>query len=335
MGHSFSLRAKVICFRGKLVESGMDGSSSLKPVNRGAGRNESRPDLGESSQLWKSGKLLTLEAFHCQHGDAFSDMVVHFPDPPPEVKPSLQTLPLELDPDQEKLPCLAIDSIRPRAMGRVSETVPVEDLPPHVIYLVELGLDLQKIRVIISLEGKVKPLVEFLLELGVPKSGIPNILYRRPHLCGFSLSNKLIPTIKYLEGLGVDKQKWSKGWPQILTLSIESNLRPMTEFFLEKGYSMEEIAMMIQRAPSLYTFSLSKNVLPEWEFFLSMGYPRSELVKFSPYFGYSLEVRIKPRYALMELRGVRMPLNQLLSLSDVKLDKALRAKMKKLEKSDS
>ncbi|GAB2245326.1 hypothetical protein Droror1_Dr00000819 [Drosera rotundifolia] len=355
-----------------------------------------------------------LEALLLQHGDTFIDMMEHFPHPTPEVKSSLQSTPLKLDLDQKKLPGVVIGSKRPKAMARVSETVPAEELPPHVIYLIELGLDLEKIRVITrkfpsfayySLEGKVKPLVEFLLELGVPKSEIPNVLYKRPQLCGVSLSENLIPTMKYLEELGVNKHKWSKlilwfpnlltysrekidsavsflkemglsketigkvitryphivsysvedklrpavqyfssmgvdvavvmqRWPQIFGLSMDGTLRPLIEFFLEKGYSMEEVAAMISKSGSLYTISLSKNLLPKWEFFLYMGYSRSDLVKFPAYFSYSLEGRIKPRYALMELCGVRLMLNQLLPPSDVSLDKTLKAKMKKMEKSN-
>ncbi|KAL9258426.1 Transcription termination factor MTERF5, chloroplastic-like protein [Drosera capensis] len=353
-----------------------------------------------------------LETLLGEHGDTLIDMIEHFPHPPPEVKSALRTPSLKLDLDQEKkLPILRIDSMRPSAMARVSESVPVEDLPPHVIYLIGLGLDLEKIRAMTrkfpsfsycSLERKVKPLVEFLLELGVPESDIPRVLYKGPQICGISLSKNLIPTMKYLEELGVDKRKWSKlilrcpamftlsrrkinstvsfltemglsketigkvlsrcpniigysvednlrptakyfsslgvdvtvivqGCPPILTLSIESKLRPMTEFFLEKGYSMEEIAVMIQRYPSLCTFSLCKNVLPKWEFFLSMGYPRSELVKYPVYFGCSLEGRIKPRYALMKACGWRWSLSRLLSFSDISLEKAMKAKMEKME----
>ncbi|GAB2229746.1 hypothetical protein Droror1_Dr00013999 [Drosera rotundifolia] len=355
-----------------------------------------------------------LEALLAEHGDALIDMIQHFPHPPPEVESAPWAPSLKLDQDQEKLPILTIDSIRPKAMARVSESVRVEDLPPHVIYLIELGLDLEKIRAITrkfpsfsyySLERKIKPLVEFFLELGVPESDIPRVLYRSPQLCGISLSENLIQTMKYLEDeLGIDKQKWPKlilrfpamftlsrrkinsavsfltemgiskktigkvltrcpnilgcslednlrptakyfssmgadvtvivqRCPQILTLSIESNLRTMTEFFLEKGYSMKEIAMMIQRSPLLYTFSLSKNVLPKWEFFVSMGYARSELVKFPHYFSLSLERRIKPRYALMKACGLRWSLGYLLTLTDIRFDKIMKAKMEMMESS--
>ncbi|GAB2229739.1 hypothetical protein Droror1_Dr00013991 [Drosera rotundifolia] len=458
---STSLPAKVVCFQGKLAESELDGSSSLKPVaatlliaekeeakvvltlflkqqglsNSVAARTINKSDLFLEHLLsrlhslhktwYMTGRELTtmdlrealnlyLEALHCQHGDAFIDMVEHFPDPPSKLNSSLQTPPLELDPDTKVLSVLLIDSMSPNAMARVSDIVPADNLPPHVTYLIDLGLDLKKIQVMTrkfrmfvyyTLEGKVKPLVEFLIELGMAKSDISRVLYRKPQQCGISLSENLIPTMKFLEELGVDKQKWARmiyqcptvlcfsrrkinltlsflkelclseetigkiitrypniigynvedklrpaveyfksmgvnvpclirQWPQTLALSIEGNMKPTIEFFLEKGYSMEEIAMMINRFGALTTYSLSKNLVTKWDFFLSMGYPRSELVKFPQYFGYSLERRIKPRYALMQFYGVRLVLNMLLSLTEIRLDNALQVKRKKRENGD-
>ncbi|GAB2217268.1 hypothetical protein Droror1_Dr00000440 [Drosera rotundifolia] len=75
-------------------------------------------------------------------------MIEQFPHPTPEVKSSLQSTPLKLDLDQKKLPGVVIGSKRPKAMARISETVPAEEHPLHGIYLIELGLDLERIRVI-------------------------------------------------------------------------------------------------------------------------------------------------------------------------------------------
>ncbi|KAL7207980.1 hypothetical protein ACSBR1_029851 [Camellia fascicularis] len=61
---------------------------------------------------------------------------------------------------------------------------------------------------------------------------------------------------------------------------------------------------MISRYGALYTFSLLDNLIPKWEFFLTMDYPKSELIKFPQYFGYSLDERIKPRYAIVTESGV-------------------------------
>lgn len=341
-----------------------------------------------------------LETLLEENGNLLVDVVESFPDPPIKEKPFSPIPPSDTSPNDKKL----------RAVSRVSEIGPDGNLRPSILYLQELGMDLDQIKGITrrfpsfayySLEGKIKPVVEFLLDLGVPKSDIPNILHKRPQLCGISLHENIIPTMMYLESLGVDKTQWAKvicrfpamltysrqkmqdsvdflceigmssenigkvltRWPNITSysvednlqptaeyfrtlgvdisalvlrapqtfgLSIEANLKPITEFFLENGYSKEEVGTMTSKYGALYTFSLTENLIPKWEFFLTMDYSKSELLKFPQYFGYSLEERIKPRYALMKERGVTLLLNQLLSLSGTKFDKALKVKMKKL-----
>ncbi|CAK7328274.1 unnamed protein product [Dovyalis caffra] len=335
-----------------------------------------------------------------EHGSILLDSLENFPSPSGKEKPTVPVSP----------PHLTLDSKKQRAVSRVSETDPAGKLPPHILYLIELGMDLEKIKGITrkfpafayySLEGKIKPVVEFLLDLGIPISDLPTVLTKRPQLCGISLSENLIPTMTFLENLGVDKRQWAKvicRFPALLTysrqkvemtvdflsemglsaesigkiltryptiisynvndklrptaeyfrslgvdialllhrcpqtfgLSIEANLKPVTEFFLERGYSIEDIGTMISRYGALYTFSLAENVIPKWEFFLSMDYPKEELVKFPQYFGYSLEERIKPRYAIVKEAGVKLLLNQVLSLSYDNFDKVLKAKMKKM-----
>ncbi|WCJ27494.1 Mitochondrial transcription termination factor family protein [Euphorbia peplus] len=317
-------------------------------------------------------------------------------------------------PDKEKSvapvspPDLTVNAKKLKALSRVSET---GQLPPHILYLIDLGMTLEQIKGITSrfpafayysLEGKIKPTVEFLLDLGIAKTDLPTILVKRPQLCGISLSENLIPTMAFLEDLGVDKRRWAKviyRFPALLTysrqkveitvaflyemglsaesigkiltrcpniisysvedklrptaeyfqslgvdvaillhrcpqtfgLSIEANLKPVTEFFIERGYSVAEVGTMITRYGALYTFSLAANLLPKWEFFLTMDYSNEELVKFPQYFGYSLEERIKPRYALVKESGVRLLLNQILSLSYENFDKTLRRKIKKMQ----
>ncbi|PON95311.1 Mitochodrial transcription termination factor [Trema orientale] len=339
-----------------------------------------------------------LESLLEENGNLIVEVVESFPDPPVKEKAVSPIPPSEPSLDGKKL----------RAVSRVTEVDPDGNLRPSILYLQELGMDLDQIKGITrrfpsfayySLEGKIKPVVEFLLDLGVPKSDIPNILHKRPQLCGISLQENIIPTMTFLESLGVDKTQWAKvicrfpamltysrqkmqasvdflydiglssknigkvltRWPNItsysvedklqptaeyfrslgvdisvlvlrapqtLGLSIEANLKPVTEFFLENGYSKEEVGTMISRYGALYTFSLTENLIPKWEFFLTMDYSKPELVKFPQYFGYSLEERIKPRYALMKECGVTLLLNQLLSLSGSNFDKALKVKMK-------
>ncbi|XP_022773450.1 transcription termination factor MTERF5, chloroplastic isoform X2 [Durio zibethinus] len=340
-----------------------------------------------------------LESLLEEHGRILADVVENFPDPPVKDKPVTQVSPLDA----------ALGSKKLKAVARVSETNPAGKLLPQVVYLMELGMDLEKIKLITrrfpsfayySLERKIKPVVQFLLGLGVPKSDIPIIIGKRPQLFGISLSENLIPTMTFLENLGVDKKQWAKviyRFPALLTysrqkvkttvdflyemglssenvgkiltrcptiisysvedklrptakyfrslgadvsllllrcpqafgLSIEASLKPVTEFFLDKGYTVDEVGTMISRYGALYTFSLVDNLIPKWEFFLTMDYSKSELVKFPQYFGYSLEKRIKPRFAVVKESGVKLLLNQVLSLSSRDFEKALKKKMKK------
>ncbi|RDY11331.1 Transcription termination factor MTERF5, chloroplastic, partial [Mucuna pruriens] len=343
-----------------------------------------------------------LETLFEEHGDILVDVVENYPNPPVKDKSAAPIPPSNPVLESKKL----------KAVSRVSETGPDGgNLRPHIVYLMELGMDIERIRRITrrfpsfayySLEGKVKPVVEFFLELGVPKENIPTILTKRPQLCGISLSENLKPTMKFLESLGVDKNQWPKviyRFPALLTysrqkvmesidfllelglseesigkiltrcpnivsysvednlrptakyfrslgvdvgillfrcpqnfgLSIEANLKPVTEYFLERGYTLEEIGTMISRYGALYTFSLTENLSPKWDFFLTTGYPKSELVKFPQYFGYRLEERIKPRFAILEKSGVKLLLNQVLSLSNSNFEEALKKKMKKMQ----
>ncbi|KAL6994457.1 Transcription termination factor mterf5, chloroplastic [Sarracenia purpurea var. burkii] len=340
-----------------------------------------------------------LETLLEEFGDILVDVVETFPDLPVK-ETSIEKVanaPVEERPIVPvSAPNTTLNSKKIKALDRVSKAGPAGQLPPHIIYLMELGMELELIKEVTrkfpafayySLEGKIKPVVEFLLDIGVQKSEISTILTKRPQLCGISLSENLIPTMTFLENLGVDKKQWATviyRFPALLTysrqklkatvdflyevglaadnvgkiltrcpnivsysvednlrptaeyfdsigvdvaallyrspqtfgLSIEANLKPVTQFFLEKGYDIGNVANMVSRYGSLYTFSLSGNLVPKWEFFQTMGYPKSELVKFPQYFGYSLEKRIKPRHAILRESGVRLLLNQVLSLSD-------------------
>ncbi|KAM7280829.1 hypothetical protein ACFE04_007963 [Oxalis oulophora] len=359
-----------------------------------------------------------LESLLGNNGNLLVDLVESFPELPDNEKlgpPASTPVKEKITTPVSSPPDPTLDSRKLKAISRVSEIGPAGKLPPHILYLLEIGMEIDQIKVITrrfpafayySLEGKIRPAVEFLLDLGVPKSNIPIILSKRPQLCGISLSENIIPTMTFLEGLGVDKTQWAKviyRFPALLTysnqkvkstvafltemgiseqnigkiltrcpniisysvedklrptaeyfrslgvdisillyrcpqafgLSIEGNLKPVTEFFLNKGYSIEEIGTMVSRYGALYTFSLAENLIPKWEFFLTMDYPKSELVKFPQYFGYSLEERIKPRYAVVKESGAKLLLNQVLSLSQGDFEKALNKKIEKMRSNEA
>nr|XP_027109967.1 transcription termination factor MTERF5, chloroplastic isoform X4 [Coffea arabica] len=212
-----------------------------------------------------------------------------------------------------------------------------ENLIPTMTFLENLGVDKRQWAKVIYRfpalltysRSKLKGTVDFLYEVGLSAENVGKVLTRCPNIISYSVEDKLRPTVEYFSSLGIDVAHLLQRSPQTFGLSIEANLKPLTEFFLERGYSIEDVRTMISRYGALYTFSVAENLVPKWEFFLTMDYPKSELVKFPQYFGYSLEVRIKPRYAIVKEHGVRLLLNQVLSLSGPEFDKALRRKVKK------
>ncbi|KAI3985681.1 hypothetical protein MKX01_033964 [Papaver californicum] len=177
-----------------------------------------------------------LESLLEEHGNILVDVVENFPNPP----------------HTKKI----------KAVARVSEVGPSGQLPPHILYLIELGMDVDQIKAMTrkfptfayySLEGKIKPIVEFLLDLGIPQSGIPTILHKRPQLCGISLSENILPTMSYLEKLGLDKKQWAKvihRFPALLTYSRQK-VRGTVDYMYELGLSADSIGKILTRCPTL------------------------------------------------------------------------------------
>ncbi|XP_058227781.1 transcription termination factor MTERF5, chloroplastic-like isoform X2 [Rhododendron vialii] len=350
-----------------------------------------------------------LETLYEEFGDILVDVVENFPNPATEERSTENLSIPSLEEEPVSAPITTLNSKKLKALARLTDDGLTGKPPPHIIYLTALGMEIEVIEEVTSkfpsfayysLDRKIKPVVEVLLDLGIPKSDIPTILSKRPHLCGIRQTEKLlIPTITYLKNLGMDKKQLTKAicrfpalltcsrqklestidllyelglpaehlgkvltrgpqilgysgetlkarakyfhsigvdvgsllyrYPTIFGLNIETHLKPLTEFFLEKGFSTADIASMISGFGSLCTFSLSNNIMPKWEFFLTMCYPKSDLVKVPQYFVYSLELRIKPRYATMRESEVTLSLGRLLYLSDGDLDKVLKQKMNK------
>ncbi|XP_031284351.1 transcription termination factor MTERF5, chloroplastic-like [Pistacia vera] len=207
-----------------------------------------------------------------------------------------------------------------------------------MMFLEDLGVDKEQwAKVIYRFPGlltysrqKVQVIVDFLYESGLSSENIGKILTPWPIIVSYSVEKNLRPTVEYFRSLGVDVSVLLRKSAQTLGCNMEGNLKPVAEFFLAKGYSMEEIRTMILRYAGLYSCSLTDNLIPKWEFYLTMGYEKSELVKFPQYFSYSLEQRIRPRYVLVEESGVKMLLTQMLPLSDCDFEKVLTVKILKM-----
>lgn len=297
-----------------------------------------RRALARVSEIGPSGTLPAHITYLVELGmelDAIKDVIRKFPafsyyTLEGKIKPVVEFL-LDLGVSKSDIP--TIISKRPQLCG-ISLS---ENIIPTMTFLENLGVDkTQWAKVICRFPAlltyshqKLRTTVDFLYETGLSAESVGKIITRCPNIISYSVEDNLRPTAAYFRSLGVDVAVLLQRAPQAFGLSIETNLKPATAFFLERGYSMGEVSTMMSRYGALYTFNLAENLVPKWEFFLTMEYPKSELVKFPQYFGYSLNDRIKPRYAIVRENGVRLLLNQVLSLSDAEFKKALNRKISK------
>jgi mTERF domain-containing protein, mitochondrial len=149
----------------------------------------------------------------------------------------------------------------------------------------------------IYVDRKIKPLVELLIDLGVPRSSIPGIIRKRPQLCGISMSDKLKPMMVYLENIGVIKAQWSKvicRFPAFLTYN-RNKVETTVSFLTELGVPKEKIGKILTRCPHLMSYSVDDNLRPTAEYFRSIGTDVASLIQKSPQaFGLSVDVKLKP-----------------------------------------
>ncbi|KAL8462309.1 hypothetical protein ACS0TY_033384 [Phlomoides rotata] len=294
--------------------------------------------LARVSDISPTGKLPSHIVYLLELGmtlEALRDVIRKFPafsyySLDGKIKPVVEFL-LHLGVPKSEIPTILTK--RPQLCG-ISLT---ENLIPTMAFLEDLGVDKKQwAKVIYRFPAlltysrqKLQATVDFLYEMGLSAESVGKVLTRCPHIISYSIEDKLRPTADYFRSLNVDVSLLLHRSPQTFGLSIEANLKPLTKFFLERGYSLEDVATMISRYGTLYTFSLADNLMPKWEFFQTMVYPKTELIKFPQYFGYSLEARIKPRYEIMRKCGVPLLLNQMLSLSDDDFHILLKKKMER------
>ncbi|PWA61192.1 transcription termination factor [Artemisia annua] len=244
-----------------------------------------------------------------EHGDDFVEVLEYFPIP--LVKDKSEETEQKVSSNDIENSTTRVSSIEPttntkKLTASRASNIGEPNLPPHVVYLEELGMERDVIKEVIrkfpafayySLEGKIKPVVEFLLDLGIAKSDIPVIISKRPQLCGISLTENLIPTMAFLEDLGVDKKKWAKviyRFPALLTYS-RSKLQSTVDYFYELGLSSQDVGKVLTRYPSIISYSVEEKLRPTAQYFDSIGVNPAVLMSRCPQaFGLSIETSLKP-----------------------------------------
>ncbi|KAJ0039576.1 hypothetical protein Pint_26840 [Pistacia integerrima] len=180
-----------------------------------------------------------------EHGNFMVDLVKNFPTKPIEEKPTLPVCRFHSN----------LDSKKPEVVSHIR--LATHKYPSFDNY---------------SSERKIILLVEFLLDLGVAKLEIPKILVQRPHLCGHSISVKIIP-IMYLEDMGVDKKQQAKvifHFPRFLSHSRQK-VQAVVNFLHELGLSSDSIGKVLTRFPRIVCYSMEDNLQPTVQYFKRLG----------------------------------------------------------------
>ncbi|XP_076932344.1 transcription termination factor MTERF5, chloroplastic-like [Bidens hawaiensis] len=252
-----------------------------------------------------------LEELVEEHGDSFVEVLEYFPIPLVKEKSNetVQKPPstvIETSTTTTPVSTVSEPAKKPTTTTRANNSTDTPNLPPHVVYLEQLGMERDVIKEVIrkfpafgyySLEGKIKPVVEFLLDLGIAKSDIPNIISKRPQLCGISLTDNLIPTMAFLEDLGVDKKKWAKvihRFPALLTYS-RSKLQTTVDYLYEMGLSSQDVGKVLTRYPSIISYSVEEKLRPTADYFSTIAVNPAVIMSRCPQaFGLSIESSLKP-----------------------------------------
>ncbi|XP_047318579.1 transcription termination factor MTERF4, chloroplastic [Impatiens glandulifera] len=210
-------------------------------------------------------------------------------------------------------------------------------IKPLVDYLVSLGLPKKILSRMFEkrpyllgydLEGTVKLNVDCLLSFGIRREALASMIAQFPQILGLPLKAKL-SSQQYLFSLKLKIEpdgfaRVIERMPQLVSLNQNVIMKPV-EFLLGRGISSEDVAKMIVKCPQIVTaqLGLMKN---SFYFYKSEmgGRPLEELVEFPEYFTYSLESRIKPRYQLLQKKGIKCSLAWFLNCSDQRFEERLR-----------
>ncbi|XP_028761996.1 transcription termination factor MTEF1, chloroplastic [Neltuma alba] len=163
------------------------------------------------------------------------------------------------------------------------------------------------------------PVFDFLLnEVAIPFPDIRKAIMRCPRLLVCSVDEQLRPTLSFLRNLGfVGPNAISSQTALLLVSSVEGTLTPKIKYLQRLGFSYEEVLNMVIRSPGLLTLSIEKNLMPKSEYFLEqMNGDIAQLKRFPQYFSFSLEKKIKPRHRLLRKNGFTLPLDEMLKVSD-------------------
>lgn len=211
---------------------------------------------------------------------------------------------------------------------------PQTKLKPLIDYFLELGLSEGEVaRVILrrpqlmtcTLE-RLKRVAAFLKSLGMKDDMVGKVLITSPQVFTLNTEDKLKRGVEFFRSMGLKKQRdleyvFARS-AQLFCCSIEKNLQPTIKFFLDLGLEKGEVSAMIVAFPSMLGQSVELSLAPKYEYLVGeMKRTKKELIEFPQYFGYSLEKRIKPRHRSLSERGLHKSLPSMLACTECDFQK--------------
>ncbi|KAI5074772.1 hypothetical protein GOP47_0010733 [Adiantum capillus-veneris] len=223
---------------------------------------------------------------------------------------------------------------RPNLLNYSTEKIlsydPETKLKPLIDYFLELGLNEKEVAKVIHRRPQImsctaerlKKVAEFLIGLGLKDYMVGKVLVASPQVFTLNTENKLQRGVEFFQSVGLDKERHMEivftRCAQLFCCSIENNLLPTFEFLSNIGLEKESLSKMIAGFPSMLGHNAELSLAPKYEFLIGeMKRTNKELVEFPQYFGYSLEGRIKPRHKLLAERGLSKSLPSMLACTDI------------------
>ncbi|KAJ4976140.1 hypothetical protein NE237_001246 [Protea cynaroides] len=178
-----------------------------------------------------------------------------------------------------------------------------------------------------SIKADLIPVFRFLSQdLKVPDHSFRKVVKKCPRLLVSSVKDQLKPALFYLQMLGFkDLEALAYQDPVLLVSNVENTLIPKLDYLVSLGFSRDDAVGMVLRCPGLFTFSVENNLKPKFEFFIEeIEGSLEELKEFPQYFAFSLEKRIKPRHKEVVENQLKVPLSLMLKSTDKEFKELLR-----------
>ncbi|KAF3968422.1 hypothetical protein CMV_007688 [Castanea mollissima] len=208
-------------------------------------------------------------------------------------------------------------------------------IKPFVEYLESLGIPKLAVARLMEkrphilgfgLDERVKPNVEFLLEFNVRKTLLPSVVAQYPEIIGLDLKPKLLSQQSLLNSIiDIGPEDFSKvveKMPQVISLSKTPVIKHV-DFLKNCGFSLQQVRKMVVGCPQLLALNLDIMKLNFDYFQMEMKRLLDDLVIFPAFFTYGLEPTIKPRHRMVAKEGLKCSLAWLLNCSDNKFEERL------------